>query len=186
MTLLLTLIKDLLNPGRNWGEFTRKIISLLAFSSVAMVGVHEYYHWVERTDKYIPVAERIDKRPQAKEEVKRIMSDLLYRHPQIRSVWIYSWPDSANLDVVHRVGDPVDPIPTGHFWTTDVVDIGKLTLNICTELQHGFPNTACSLVGAGDTWGLLVVVWHADQPKPDGHMALVAGIAGRISHLLYK
>lgn len=186
MTLLLTLIKDLLNPGRNWGEFTRKMISLLAFSTLIYAGAHEYYEWMERTDAFIPVAERIEERPKAKEEIKRIMSDMLHRHPQILSAWLYSWPDAANLDLVHRVGDPDDPIPTGHFWTTDAADVGRLSLNICTELQHRVHNTACAIVGAGDAWGLLVVVWDPDKPKPDGHWAFVAGIAGRISHLLYK
>ena len=185
MSLIFTLIKDLLNPGRNWGEFSRKIISLLVFSMVAVLGVHEYYHFMEATDSFVPVAERMEKRKKRGEEVKELMNEMLRLHPEILSVWLYSWPDAANLDLVYHVGDPNDPMPTGHFWSSDMHDLGKLTLNICTELNRRLDNTACSIFGAGDAWGLLVVVWDAEKKKPPGYNPFVAGVASRISHLLY-
>jgi len=186
VSVLLTLIKDLLNPGRNWGEFSRKIISLLVFSMIAVLGLHEYSHFRQSTDSFVPVAERMEKETDTAEKVKSLMNNMLQLHPEILSVWLYSWPDAANLDLVHHVGHPENPLPTGHFWSTDMHDLGKLTLNVCTELNRRLDNTACSIFGAGDSWGLLVVVWDPEKKKPPGYAPFVAGVANRIAHLLYR
>jgi len=185
VSVFLTLIKDLLDPGRNWSEFSRKMISLLTFSLMAVVGTQTYLHFRMTVDDFVPVAERMDTRAKEGEQVKKLMDNMLHLHPEILSVWLYSWPDAANLDLVYNVGDPNNPLPTGHFWSTDMHDLGKLTLNVCTELNRRLDNTACSIFGAGDAWGLLVVVWDAEKRKPAGYGPYVAGIANRIAHLLY-
>jgi hypothetical protein len=183
--LILTLIEDLLNPGRNWGEFSRKMISLIVVSLVAFVAADVYWNFKETSDKFIPVSERMVTNKGASDEVKNLMQRMLFLHSEIRSIWLYSWPDAANLDVVHQVGDPTNPLPTGHFWSTDATDVGRLGLNICTKLNRDLDNTACSIFGLGDAWGVLVVVWDSDKPKPAGYEAFVASAASRITHLLY-
>lgn len=186
MKLILELVEDLLNPGRDWGEFSRRMISIIVLSLVTFVGVDVYWNLKERSDPWVPVIELMETKPDKAEQVKRLMEKMLYLHSEIRSVWLYSWPDAANLDVVHQVGDPSNPIPTGHFWASDAHDVGKLGLDICTELRRNQHNTACAIIGNGDSWGLLVVVWDQGKPRPEGYKEFVASTASRISHLLYS
>jgi hypothetical protein len=162
------------------------MISLLAVLLTSIVGLGVYQKFTTTSDHYIPVAELMESNKQASQKVKDLMARILYLHPEVSSVWLYSWPDAANLDLVHQVGDHKNPLPTGHLWQSDAPDIGKLTLNICTELNRKLKNTACSIVSQGDSWGLLVVVWDETRPRPDGYESFVAAMAARIAHLLYS
>jgi hypothetical protein len=162
------------------------MISLLAVLLTSIVGLGVYQKFTTSSDDFIPVAELMETRKKAAIRVKDLMNRILFLHPEVTSVWLYSWPDAANLDLVHQVGDHKNPLPTGHLWQSDAPDIGKLTLNICTELNRKLKNTACSIIGQGDSWGLLVVVWDETRPRPDGYESFVAAMAARIAHLLYS
>jgi hypothetical protein len=161
------------------------MISLIVLSLLAFVGIDVYWNIKERHDKFIPVAEIITTDPHAFEHVKTLMADMKSRHREIKSIWLYSWPDAANVDVVHQVGDTINPLPVGHFWTADAHDVGKLSMDVCTELNRNLRNTACSIIGNGDSWGVIVVVWDEEKPHPANHVGFVQSFARRISHLLY-
>ena len=186
MQKLLDIVADLIQPQRTWGEFSRKIISLLTLSLLAFVSFDLYWNFIERTDKFIPLHEIVETDPNAYNAVKELMAQVQQNHHEIQAVWLYSWPDAANIQHVHHVGASPDPLPVGHFWGADAHDVGKLTLDICTELNRTIKNTACAIVGAGDTWGLVVVIWSDEVKRPDGYQDLAASMAKRISYLLYK
>lgn len=183
--LILTIIEDLLRPERTWGEFSRRVISILVIGLTAWLGVDIYFNMKEYHDRFIPVAEMMAQKKSIAEEVKRLMQSLHDRNPEIKGIWLYSWPDAINLDLVHRVGQGDDPIPSGAFQREDAADVGRLGMDICTELNRQFKNTACTIFGEGDAWGVLVVVWEDGKKRPDGHINLVDALANRITHLLY-
>ena len=186
MLKLLEIVADLIQPQRTWGEFSRKIISLLTLSLLAFVAVAVYWNFIERTDKFIPLHEVVETDPHAFDAVKTLMATSQQNHHEIKAIWLYSWPDAANVQLVHSVGNSPDPLPVGHFWAPDANDVGKLTMDICTELNRNVKNTACAIVGSGDTWGLVVVVWDETKDRPDGYKDLAAAMAKRISFLIYK
>ena len=185
ITTILTIIEDLLRPERTWGEFSRRVISILVIGLTSWLGVDIYYNLKEQHDKFIPVSELMVSKKGMAQEVKGLMQTFHDRNPEIKGVWLYSWPDAINLDVVHKTGKGEDPIPTGAFQREDAGDVGRLSMDICTELNRRYKNTACAIFGEGDAWGLLVVVWDDDMERPQGHVNLVDALANRITHLLY-
>ena len=186
MLKLLEIVADLLQPQKTWGEFSRKIISLLTLSLLAFVSLDVYWNFIERTDKFIPLHEVVETDPHAFSAVKELMAEVQQNHHEIQAIWLYSWPDAANVEKVHHVGNSPDPLPVGHFWAADAHDVGKLSMDICTELNRSVKNTACAIVGQGDSWGLVVIVWDGEKRRPDGFMDLAGTMARRISHLIYK
>lgn len=182
---LITLVSDLLQPQKNWGCFTRKMISLLTLCGIGYIGTLTYLDIRYAYDEFIPVHEIVETDPHAFQAVKDLMARMQSLHHEIRGIWLYSWPDSSNVEVVHASGESRNPLPVGHFWENDHPEVGKLTMDICTELNRNLPNTACAVVGNNDAWGLVVVVWDDDKPRPPGHVQFVGSIADRISHLLY-
>ncbi|AGF91072.1 hypothetical protein S-CBP2_0046 [Synechococcus phage S-CBP2] len=186
MFKLLEIVVDLLQPQKTWGEFSRRTISLLTMSLLAFTAFDVYWNFIERTDKFIPLHEVVETDPHAFDAVKGLLRNLRQQYPAIQAIWLYSWPDAANVERIHVEGDSLDPLPVGHFWKADAHDVGKLSLRICTELNRNPKNTACAVYGQGDAWGLIVVVWQADHERPEDHADLVGSLAQRISHLIYK
>ena len=182
----LTILSDLLQPQKDWGCFSRKMISLITLSLIGFLVFDLYLNVREHSDKYIPVSELMETKKDRAAIVRQIMKDLHRSHAAVQGVWLYSWPDAANLNLVHHEGQGFDPIPTGNFHTEDAADVGRLGLDICTRLNRIEDNTACTIFGAGDAWGVLVVVWEPDVAKPDGHISLVDSVANRITYLLYS
>lgn len=182
----LTIISDLLQPQNDWGHFSRKMISLITISLIGFLAFDLYWNFREHSDRYIPVSELMESQKDKAKLVHQIMEDLHKSHEAIQGVWLYSWPDAANLNLVHRVGQGPDPIPTGNFHTEDAADVGRLGLDICTKLNRVEDNTACTIFGAGDAWGVLVVVWESGVKKPKGYVSLVDSVANRITYLLYS
>ena len=182
---VLTIVSDLLQPQKNWGCFSRKMISPITLSLLAFLAFDVYWNFRTTTDKYRPVAELMVSKKNRAEEVRRTMEQLHQRHPAIKGIWLYSWPDAVNLDLVHKVGQGDDPIPTGTFHTEDAGDVGRLGMDICTQLNKLEDNTACTIFGEGDAWGIIVVIWDDTKEKPKNPYPLVDGLANRITHLLY-
>ena len=182
---LITLVSDLLQPQKTWGCFTRKMISILTLAGLGYIGTMTYLDIRYAYDKFIPVHEIVETDPHAFQAVKDLMARMQVQHHEIKGIWLYSWPDSSNVEVVHTTGESPNPLPVGHFWENDSPEVGKLGLDICTELNRHIPNTACAIVGNNDAWGLVVVVWDDEKPRPPGHLHFVGSIADRISHLLY-
>ena len=186
MLKLLEIVADLLQPQKTWGEFSRRIISLLTLSLLAFVALDVYWNFIERTDKFIPLHEVVETDPHAFDAVKDLIRNMRREYPAIQAIWLYSWPDAANVQRIHSEGDSADPLPVGHFWNADSEDVGKLALDICTELNRNLKNTACSIFGHSDAWGLIVVVWKDDHERPGDHLDLIGSLAHRISFLIYK
>ena len=182
---LLDVVHDVLHPDKNWGEFTRKILTFVVVSMAAFIGFDVYYNILERTDRFIPVSEMLSKNKSVTEQVKKLMEDFHAAYPQIKGIWLYSWPDATSVNLMHKVGQGTDPIPAGAFHPDESADVGKLSMDICTMLDRREPNTACTIFGAGDAWGLIVVVWNGELPLPKGSMSLIDAFANKITHILY-
>jgi hypothetical protein len=182
---LITLVDDLINPSKTWSAFTQKMISIVVVALAALVGVHIYSDFKASTDKFIPVSEMMRVKRGKAEQVKQAMTLVHSRTPEIKSIWLFSWPDAINLDLVHMVGKGANPLPTATFHIEDSADVGKLGMDICTELNRSYKNTACTIFGDGDAWGLIVVVWDETMKLPRNYENLVDSLANRITHLLY-
>lgn len=161
------------------------MISLLTISLITFVGFDLFWTFSERRDKFIPVSEMMESKNALAKEVRGVMETIHKRTSSIEGIWLYSWPDAVNLDLVHHVGQGDDPLPTGSFLEEDFEDVGKLGMDICTELNRKRTNTACTIFGAGDAWGLIIVIWKADATRPANHLEIVDSLANRITHLLY-
>jgi hypothetical protein len=182
---LLDVLHDVVHPDKNWGEFTRKALTLILLSLTTFIGFDLYYNFLERSDRFIPVSEMLSKSKSVSEQVKKLMEDFHAAYPQIKGIWLYSWPDSTSLNLMHKVGQGTDPIPAGAFHPDEAADVGKLSMDICTILDRKEPNTACTIFGAGDAWGLVVVVWDGTLPIPSGSMSLIDAFANKLTHILY-
>ena len=183
--LLNTLLKAFFVGQSTWASWSRKVISTVLLASLMFVGFETYVDYRKDLTNYQTLVERIKDDPYAFKEVKALMEQIDKAYPEIRSIWLYSWPDAHNLDVVHFVGHSENPIPLGHLWTTDSDDAGKLSMRICTELNRKAKNTACTVWGNDDAWGLLVVVWEDDAKRPNHHKEMISALAHRIGHKLY-
>ena len=157
----------------------------LVLSGLFFVGFTTYQEYQEDQTKPHTLEERIEKDPEAFSIVKTLMADTQRAYGSIDGIWLYSWPDAHTLDVMHSAGSTHDPLPLGHFWETDAHDVGKLSLRICTELNRSASNTACTVWGNDDAWGLLVVVWDPDERKPNHYKEMINALAQKIGHKLY-
>lgn len=185
MNDLIKIVDKLINTDNGWAAWSRKIMTSLVLSGLFFVGFTTYQEYQEDQTNFHTLEERIEKDPGAFSDVKTLMADTQRAYESIEGIWLYSWPDAHSLDVVHSAGTAHNPIPLGHFWTTDASDVGKLSLRICTELNRKSPNTACTVWGNGDAWGLLVVVWDPDTQKPNHFKEMINALAQKIGHKLY-
>ncbi len=180
---VVNIVTDLLQPNKTWGAFTRKMLSLLAVASICYIGYDVFIEHKLRLDKFVPVSEMVVTRPDAFKRVKEYMENTHEAYHEIKGIWLYSWPDSSTLDLIHSVGQGSDPIPAGAFRAEDADQVGRLSLNLCTKLNVEVNNTTCSIYGNGDAWGILMVVWNDDKPHNVHHT--VKSLTHRIEHLLY-
>ena len=185
MNDFIKIVDHFITADKTWAGWTRKILSSLLLSGLLFVGFDTYVDYREGQTNLQTIIERIEADPEAFGEVKGIINDAHLAYDSIAGIWLYSWPDAHNLDTVHSTGARQNPLPLGHFWASDAHDVGKLTLRICTELNRTAKNTACSVWGNEDAWGLLVVVWDEEKPKPDHYEDIVNALAHKIGHLLY-
>ena len=185
MNDLIKFADKLITTDDGWASWARKILTSLVLSGLFFVGFTTYQEYQEDQTNFHTLEERIEKDPEAFAAVKTLMADTHRAYESIDGIWLYSWPDARSLDVVHSAGTTHDPLPLGHFWTTDAHDVGKLTLRICTELNRNSPNTACAVWGNDDAWGLLVVVWDPEEQKPDHYKEMINALAHKIGHNLY-
>jgi hypothetical protein len=182
---LLKVVDSLITTDNTWASWSRKILSSLVLSGLLFVGFKTYVEYQEGLTNLQTIEERIKADPDAFSDVKGIINDAHHAYESIAGIWLYSWPDAHTLDTVHSTGSRQNPLPLGHFWASDAYDVGKLTLRICTELNRTAKNTACSVWGNEDAWGILVVVWDEEKEKPDHYKDIVGALAHKIGHLLY-
>lgn len=181
----LDVLHDIFHPDKDWGEFTRKIASLGAAATLAVIGVDIYLDIKSYSDKFIPVSELMESKPNKAGVVRDRMDKMLRAYPQIKGIWLYSWPDAMNVELVHHAGRGEDPLPAGGFHPTESDKVGRLSMDMCTILERKEPNTACAIWAHQDAWGLVVVVWHDKENIPKGSVSLVDSLAHRITHDLY-
>ena len=185
MNDLIKFVDKLITTDDGWASWSRKIISSLVLSGLFFVGFTTYQEYQEDLTNLHTLEERIERDPEAFSAVKTLMADTERAYESINGIWLYSWPDAHTLDVMHSEGTTQDPLPLGHFWETDAHDVGKLSLRICTELNRSASNTACTVWGNDDAWGLLVVVWDPDERKPNHFKEMINALAHKIGHNLY-
>ena len=182
---LLDVLQDIVHPDKDWGAFTRKSLTLMLLCLTGLLGFDVYHRFLDRRDKFSPVSEMLSRSGSVADQVKKLMEDFHSAYPQIKGIWLYSWPDSTSLDLMHRVGQGTDPIPAGAFHPDEAHDVGKLSMDICTSLDRRETNTACSIFGGADAWGIIVVVWDGELPIPSGSISLIDAFANKLTHLLY-
>ena len=185
MNELLKLLFGYFDSKDSWAKWGRKVLSLFILTALTTFGLGRWQEYQATLVKYQDLEERIEQDPEAWDRVKGLIDVVLRRYPSIEGVWLYNWPTAHELHKVHHAGNGFDPIPLGHLWTTDADDVGKLVFDVCTELNREAKNTACTVWGNEDAWGLIVVVWEEGAERPPHYEQMVKTLAHKIGHQLY-
>tara|TARA_R100001443_G_scaffold7854_1_gene17176 strand:- start:707 stop:1270 length:564 start_codon:yes stop_codon:yes gene_type:complete len=176
-------VKNIISPEQNWSKFLMKIVGLSAISAIGLIGFKAYTESKivdDGGDKEISVLFEED--PSKKLKVEALLSGILTKNRDIKSVWLYDWPDARNIiPIANFPRTSIDPIPTGYWMPGDEEVIGHFVLAQCTQLPNRtFISQACSIMGTEDAWGVLVVTYE------QGPVDKIANVtAKKISETLY-
>jgi len=185
MDKVIDLIASMVSPGKTWGCFFRKSLSTLLVASIGAYGFNAYQR-LERTHwEDLPLHTAIVEGDIAA-EVQQYLESLKRSDPSLRSVWLYSWPDSRSLIPVSHAGNHVNPLPLGYFLLKDREVIGDLVLAECSCLKRpGKKLLACPIFAENDAWGVIVFEHEPGVDRPDGYKSVYAALAHKLSHIIY-
>tara|TARA_B100001250_G_C19567622_1_gene686220 strand:+ start:229 stop:792 length:564 start_codon:yes stop_codon:yes gene_type:complete len=176
-------IKNIISPEQNWSKFLMKIVGLSAISAIGLIGFKAYTESKivdDGAEEAITVLFEED--PEKELKVEALLNGVLSKNRDIKSVWLYDWPDARNIvPLKNYPRASSDPIPTGYWMPGDEEVIGHFVLAQCTELPNRtFISRACPVTGQTDAWGALVISYE------DGPADKIADVtAKKISELLY-
>lgn len=177
-------------PESDWGKFSRKVLGILISSTLGASAFGVYYntyHKPKLGEQPISVVIRGDKDKEAR--LRQIVSALLSSDRNIRSVWLYSWPDAQQVIPIMQAGDSTNPMPNGSFLITDAHLMGLFLFGECGELdRRGFDTHSCPINGFEDSWGVLVVTYHDNSDAESRAItnAKAKAAAHRIGLILYS
>ena len=177
------LFRNVLSPESDWATFARKLIGLSIAGATAVIGLHYYTQFTLRDVGEPAVEVALDRSPTKQKQVRKLIETILRLHPNIESVWVYSWPDAANLVPIMYVGDSKNPLPSSVFSTRDAEHLGYFLFGECRELNRGFENLTCPINGFEDSWGVIVVV--LDAPIDESTMYEIEGLSRRVGLTIY-
>ena len=198
-----SLFRYVIAPERDWASFVRKLVSVLLCASLGALAFGMYSdHTKPKQLGELPVLTILEKERDKKEVIRRLMESILRSDENIKSVWLYSWPDALQLLPVMHVGDSIDPLPSGSLQRGDEYAIGAFLFGDCVEINRNFNNFSCPINGFQDSWGVLVVNYDEDpcdeMADGKGHHHLhgtpqdltrgertIHGVAQRIRNVLY-
>ena len=182
------LFRDVFDPERDWSKFVRKFIgvALTAGLTLTAYGIyHRNYYLPELGEESITTVLRGD--PTKRENIKTLLYGIKTSSRDIKSVWLYSWPDARSVVPVMRVGIAEPPLPEGTFLLSDAETLGGYLFGHCGRLPRPFLNYTCPINGMEDSWGILIITYEPGTEGNDhSHVESVTGsIAHRIGLMLY-
>ena len=181
----LDIIASIISPGKSWGCFFRKTLSTLLVASIGAYGFNAYQrlersHWED-----LPLHTAIQKGDKPS-SVQTYLDGLKRSDPNIKSIWVYSWPDARSLIPVAHAGNHVNPLPLGYFLRSDSNVIGELSLQSCTCLKRpGKKLLACPIMAENDAWGVIVFEHEVGTERAPGYKTIYAALAHKLSNIIY-
>lgn len=183
---LADLLKAIVKPESNWGQFSRKMLGLLISAAVSGVIWNVYFNY-QRTHKgEQAVGEVIEQNPNKKKIIRELLERIKSSNREIESVWLYSWPDARNLSPVMYVGDSLNPVPLGSFREGDEHAVGTFVLDGCAQIDRRVQNYSCSVTGFQNAWGVVVVTYPEGYVITDNDINDIKATARRMGVVLYS
>ena len=185
MDKLVELIDHIVTPGKSWGGFFRKTLSLLTIAAMGAYAFNVYQdmqrsHWED-----LPLHDAIDDRDKEK-KVEFYLDTLVATDSYLTSVWLYSWPDARTLIPVAHAGDSTDPLPLGYFIRTDSKLVGELVMGQCACLDRPVMKLlACPIMAENDSWGIVVFNHRVETGRPENYKAIYVALAHKLSNIIY-
>ena len=184
MKELIKLIEEIIGPENSWSKFARKFISVILTFSLGGVVWTEYQKIQRSGWEDLPLHTAINKGTIAKQVQDYLNRLLRMRTGELKSIWLYSWPDARTLIAVANAGDATNPLPLGYFQDSDAPQVGQLVMDQCTEIMRGNKNlVACPIVAENDSWG--VIVFECHTPCTVQEIIQYKSFAHKLSHLIY-
>ena len=183
MKEILSLFRDVLSPESNWGSFIRKIIGVVVASTTVTIGLNFYSQFPLSDKGEKPAQVVLDQSKGKREAVRRIIETIIGLDTNIKSVWVYGWPDALNLTPIMFVGDRTNPIPASVFDSRERPILGYFLFDECAELDRPFHNLTCPINGFQDSWGVIVVSFH-EEPS-SSLISQIEGLSNRVGLILY-
>ena len=186
MEEFIKLFRNVLAPEADWPKFIRKVLGFTLCVSVGAYGWKLYDTSNIKGEQ--PVQTVLARSDSRERQVRGLLESLLRADPNIKSIWVYSWPDARQIVPVMYVGNSSNPLPEGSFVRGDEEALGTFLFGDCYQLARGFSNTTCPINGFEDSWGVIVV--HYGEGVSQEHIRSRAGIidasARRTGLILYS
>ncbi|WNL51076.1 hypothetical protein SCREM2_gp157 [Synechococcus phage S-CREM2] len=183
---LADLLKAIVKPESNWGQFSRKMLGLLISAAVSGVIWNVYFNYQRTHTGEQAVGEVIEQNPNKKKIIRELLERIKSSNREIESVWLYSWPDSRNLIPVMYVGDSLSPVPLGSFREGDEHAVGTFVLDGCAQINRRVLNYSCSVTGFQNAWGVVVVTYPDGYVVTENDISDIKATARRMGVVLYS
>lgn len=185
MDKVIDLIASMVSPGKTWGCFFRKTLSTLLVASIGAYGFNAYQRMERSHWESLPLHTAVQE-DNVSANVQKYLDRLIRADPDLKSVWLYSWPDARSLIAVAHAGHHVDPLPLGYFLLNDAGDVGELSMGQCTCLDRPGKNLlACPIMAENDAWGMILFVKEADTKQPPNYHSVYVALAHKLSNIIY-
>ena len=188
MKEIFDLFRNVLAPESSWGTFTRKVLGVLLCLSVGAYGWNLYNRTKPKQGGERPVSVVISTSNSREKAVRDLLNAILRSDPNIKSIWVYSWPDARQLIPVMTIGDNTDPLPGGSFVRGDEEALGSFLFGECYSLRRQTVNTTCPISGFEDSWGI-IYVRYADgtsQEHVTSRLGIIEAASRRVGLILYS
>ena len=187
MEELAKLFRAIVNPGKDWPEFSRKILSTLLVASLGAYGFSQYRDITESHWEKLPLHVAIEE-DNRKNEAQSYLDNLMRAHEdKLKGVWVYSWPDARTLIPVIHSGHQRDPMPIGYFQIQDATSVGQLVMERCAEIERLETKlTACPIMAENDAWGVVIFEAKGDTNRHHGWQSIYAALTHKLSHIIYQ
>ena len=187
---LYDLLRNVFAPESDWSRFLRKVLGVCLAATLGAVGwsfIFLPYHTKTTETGEEPVSVVIEQYPAKEKAVRRILQQIKDLDSNIRSVWLYSWPDARQLNPVMYVGDSAQPITGGSFHPGDETAMGTFLFGRCAEVPRPISNHTCPVNGLEDSWGVVTVSYgNAEGEIPAQTKRAVSALVYRIGLILYS
>jgi len=187
MKEIFDLFRNVLAPESSWGTFTRKVLGVMLCISVGAYGWN-LYNRTKPTQGEQPVSVVISRSDSREKQVRELLNSILRSDPNIKSIWVYSWPDARQLIPVMSVGDNMNPLPGGSFVRGDEEALGTFLFGECYQLRRQSTNTTCPINGFEDSWGIIFVRYSNETPLShvNERLGIIDAASRRVGLILYS
>ena len=187
---LYDLLRNVFAPESDWSRFLRKVLGVCLAATLGAAGWSFIFlpHYTETEDWEQPVSVVIERDPDKGKAVSRILQLIMDLDPNIRGVWLYSWPDARQLNPVMYVGESVSPITGESFQPGDEAAMGTFLFGRCAEVPRAYANVTCPINGLEDSWGVVTVSYgrNPEGEIPTQTRRAVSALVYRIGLILYS